>query len=270
MPPPPQRQQLALREPDPEPKPWTADRLASFNLPPGILVRLIRQNRTELTPGACKQIEEFQSATAAAIEEGEKKKAEGKEEVSAEMAAATAAAERMGAGNSSQKAQAIAILGQYGLTDPSSAEDVAKAVGAVAIATGDQETALALYQQVLGGDVDPAAQGDLTEEQLAEQQQAAVSAQYSQYWLQQQFQSQLAMFENQRLMASGDNPVYTVEDAKESALKGPKDSNGPRGGRKTNQPMLPGDWTCPGCGDHQFARNRVCRFCGASRPLGPS
>lgn len=27
-----------------------------------------------------------------------------------------------------------------------------------------------------------------------------------------------------------------------------------------------GDWTCAGCGDHQFARNRVCRKCGAQPP----
>lgn len=234
-------------------------------------MRMIRKNTVRLTSTMCKAMEEFQSATAAAIDKGEQE-SNNAASISPEMAAATAAAEKMGAGsNSDQKAQAIAILGSYGLTDPNSPEDVAKAVGAVAIATGDQETALALYAQVTGGTAaaDPAAQGDMTDEQQAEAQQAAISAQYSQYWLQQQFQSQLAMFENQRLMASGDNPVYTVEDAKESALKGPK-GDAPKSGRKTNQPMLPGDWTCPGCGDHQFARNRVCRFCGASRPLGPS
>mmetsp|Transcript_106594 Transcript_106594/g.340063 ORF Transcript_106594/g.340063 Transcript_106594/m.340063 type:complete len:181 (-) Transcript_106594:53-595(-) len=30
--------------------------------------------------------------------------------------------------------------------------------------------------------------------------------------------------------------------------------------------MLPGDWACPGCGDHQFARNTECRKCGTSNP----
>lgn len=28
----------------------------------------------------------------------------------------------------------------------------------------------------------------------------------------------------------------------------------------------PGDWTCPDCGDHQFARNTTCRQCPHSRP----
>jgi len=27
-----------------------------------------------------------------------------------------------------------------------------------------------------------------------------------------------------------------------------------------------GDWTCPGCGDHQFARNVACRSCQAPKP----
>mmetsp|Transcript_6257 Transcript_6257/g.14971 ORF Transcript_6257/g.14971 Transcript_6257/m.14971 type:complete len:368 (+) Transcript_6257:80-1183(+) len=31
-------------------------------------------------------------------------------------------------------------------------------------------------------------------------------------------------------------------------------------------PVLPGDWTCPSCGDHQFARNPTCRKCGAQQP----
>mmetsp|Transcript_88048 Transcript_88048/g.247489 ORF Transcript_88048/g.247489 Transcript_88048/m.247489 type:complete len:538 (-) Transcript_88048:64-1677(-) len=30
--------------------------------------------------------------------------------------------------------------------------------------------------------------------------------------------------------------------------------------------FLPGDWNCPRCGDHQFARNLSCRSCGASKP----
>jgi len=170
-----------------------------------------------------------------------------------------------------KRAQAIATLSYYGLTDPANQEDVAKAVQAVAAATGDQSTAVALWHQMCGtsGDGEGAVAG-LTEEQQLEVQQAAQQAEYSQYWLQQQFQSQLAMFENQRLMATGDNPVNNVEDARESALRGPRGDPAVAGRRKpsTNQPMLPGDWTCPGCGDHQFARNRVCRFCGASRPIG--
>ena len=29
----------------------------------------------------------------------------------------------------------------------------------------------------------------------------------------------------------------------------------------------PGDWDCPECGDHQFARNTECRQCGEPKPL---
>jgi predicted RNA-binding Zn-ribbon protein involved in translation (DUF1610 family) len=28
----------------------------------------------------------------------------------------------------------------------------------------------------------------------------------------------------------------------------------------------PGDWDCPKCNDHQFARNSHCRKCGAAKP----
>lgn len=28
------------------------------------------------------------------------------------------------------------------------------------------------------------------------------------------------------------------------------------------RPMRPGDWACPNCGDHNFARNTQCRKCG--------
>jgi len=31
-------------------------------------------------------------------------------------------------------------------------------------------------------------------------------------------------------------------------------------------PMLRGDWTCPGCGDHVFAKNYCCRVCNTPRP----
>merc|ERR1712178_555492 len=30
-------------------------------------------------------------------------------------------------------------------------------------------------------------------------------------------------------------------------------------------PMLRGDWTCPGCGDHVFAKNYACRVCNTPR-----
>ena len=32
----------------------------------------------------------------------------------------------------------------------------------------------------------------------------------------------------------------------------------------------PGDWSCPHCGDFQFARNVACRSCGGPRPPAPS
>eukprot|EP00929_Paragymnodinium_shiwhaense_P004849 TRINITY_DN106077_c0_g1_i1.p1 TRINITY_DN106077_c0_g1~~TRINITY_DN106077_c0_g1_i1.p1 ORF type:complete len:393 (+),score=46.61 TRINITY_DN106077_c0_g1_i1:127-1179(+) len=32
----------------------------------------------------------------------------------------------------------------------------------------------------------------------------------------------------------------------------------------------PGDWTCPGCKDLQFARNLKCRRCGTLQPVAPS
>lgn len=30
----------------------------------------------------------------------------------------------------------------------------------------------------------------------------------------------------------------------------------------------PGDWNCPNCGDHVFAKNSTCRRCGAAKPEG--
>ncbi|CAJ1327212.1 unnamed protein product [Effrenium voratum] len=33
-----------------------------------------------------------------------------------------------------------------------------------------------------------------------------------------------------------------------------------------NDKARPGDWTCPGCGDLQFARNQACRRCGVAKP----
>jgi len=32
--------------------------------------------------------------------------------------------------------------------------------------------------------------------------------------------------------------------------------------------MRQGDWVCPGCMDHQFAKNLVCRQCGTPKPAG--
>merc|ERR1711862_701366 len=30
--------------------------------------------------------------------------------------------------------------------------------------------------------------------------------------------------------------------------------------------VRPGDWMCPGCGNHNFARNEACRKCGHEKP----
>lgn len=35
-----------------------------------------------------------------------------------------------------------------------------------------------------------------------------------------------------------------------------------------DQSFKDGDWNCPSCGDHQFARNVLCRRCGTARPGG--
>merc|ERR1711957_937320 len=32
--------------------------------------------------------------------------------------------------------------------------------------------------------------------------------------------------------------------------------------------ICPGDWICPGCGDHQFARNEACKQCSTPKPDG--
>lgn len=42
----------------------------------------------------------------------------------------------------------------------------------------------------------------------------------------------------------------------------------PMGRPSSTQQMMPGDWLCPRCGDHVFARNPSCRRCGAPRPDG--
>lgn len=38
------------------------------------------------------------------------------------------------------------------------------------------------------------------------------------------------------------------------------------GGQRPAADMRPGDWRCPACNDHQFARNEVCRRCGEKKP----
>merc|ERR1740138_853124 len=47
-----------------------------------------------------------------------------------------------------------------------------------------------------------------------------------------------------------------------TALSAPSFGGGGGGGA---QAAMPGDWNCPACGDHQFARNAVCRKCGSPK-----
>lgn len=44
---------------------------------------------------------------------------------------------------------------------------------------------------------------------------------------------------------------------------------GGSGGVGSMASFMPGDWSCPSCGDHQFARNLRCRQCGEARPKVP-
>merc|ERR1712194_314484 len=47
-----------------------------------------------------------------------------------------------------------------------------------------------------------------------------------------------------------------------------QNTGGPEPGSMPINPanMMGGDWLCPQCGDHQFARNSNCRKCGADKP----
>mmetsp|Transcript_35276 Transcript_35276/g.80769 ORF Transcript_35276/g.80769 Transcript_35276/m.80769 type:complete len:415 (-) Transcript_35276:201-1445(-) len=165
------------------------------------------------------------------------------------------------------RASALATLAYYGLKDPSNQEELTKAVASMSAATGDQAGAAQLYQQAMAGldqappDAPADAASEFSMEQQLELQRAAATAQYSQFWMHQQFQAQMEMFENQRLLASGASPT---EEAMSTTLNRSVGLGKPA--RTGSQPMLPGDWTCKACGDHQFARNRTCRFCGAGKP----
>merc|ERR1719401_2268982 len=48
---------------------------------------------------------------------------------------------------------------------------------------------------------------------------------------------------------------------------GASSSSGGGGGKGSGKkhPMKPGDWICGSCGDHQFARNEVCKMCSAPK-----
>lgn len=91
----------------------------------------------------------------------------------------------------------------------------------------------------------------LTEEQLLQMQVEAQEREYQQAWVQMQMKAHMALFEQQRAIGFGHPEA---------------NSDGPKIRRKSNQPMMPGDWECPKCGDHQFSRNFTCRACGQPRP----
>jgi len=45
-------------------------------------------------------------------------------------------------------------------------------------------------------------------------------------------------------------------------------SSGKGQGKEKGKERRSGDWTCPACGDNQFAKNTTCRKCGAAHPEG--
>jgi len=188
-----------------------------------------------------------------------------------------------------QRAQGLATLICFGLTDVTDETNLTVAVQTLAAATGDQALAVGMFQQL--GDRSEMAHHSLQQQQVAtaaakapvdqdflsayaaagygdmtgataitdapatgETEEEIAQAQYSQFWLQHQIHSQLALVESERLMATVDMPMATETTLLKSEEKG----RAPR--------MIAGDWICRGCGDHQFARNRVCRHCGAAKP----
>merc|ERR1712190_25375 len=36
--------------------------------------------------------------------------------------------------------------------------------------------------------------------------------------------------------------------------------------KESSKPFLPGDWLCPSCNHHNYAKNDKCRQCGADKP----
>eukprot|EP00929_Paragymnodinium_shiwhaense_P096799 TRINITY_DN58502_c0_g1_i1.p1 TRINITY_DN58502_c0_g1~~TRINITY_DN58502_c0_g1_i1.p1 ORF type:complete len:665 (-),score=181.31 TRINITY_DN58502_c0_g1_i1:2-1996(-) len=106
-----------------------------------------------------------------------------------------------------------------------------------------------------------------TQQEIAAQ--AALEAQYQEFWVRQQMAAHIALFEEQRLSAhtahAGGGPAENEKggSAESRAAAAQKNRRPPP---KSDKPMLPGDWICPDCGDHQFQRNHVCRHCGGHRP----
>lgn len=54
-----------------------------------------------------------------------------------------------------------------------------------------------------------------------------------------------------------------------AGIPGPTDGHsGIRPASNNQQALMPGDWLCPRCNDHVFARNPACRRCGTAKPEG--
>mmetsp|Transcript_70353 Transcript_70353/g.150664 ORF Transcript_70353/g.150664 Transcript_70353/m.150664 type:complete len:86 (-) Transcript_70353:17-274(-) len=81
----------------------------------------------------------------------------------------------------------------------------------------------------------------------------AAMEQYSQFWVQQQLNAQMALYKTEKEIATTKLPEVIHDKMKD---------------RDTPMPVTryPGDWICSKCKDLQFSRNRICRFCGAPRP----
>lgn len=66
--------------------------------------------------------------------------------------------------------------------------------------------------------------------------------------------------------AHGEADVGTYVNTLTGEVKGANEKGKGAGKNPQGTGMLPGDWACPGCGDHQFARNAECRKCSTPNP----
>lgn len=68
-------------------------------------------------------------------------------------------------------------------------------------------------------------------------------------------------------MASASAGIIAAVMARNANQVGALNPCAPAVGGKSGGKMQAGDWTCPGCQDHQFARNSQCRRCNTPKPL---
>lgn len=83
------------------------------------------------------------------------------------------------------------------------------------------------------------------EEARAAEQAAAAETAYQNFWVQRQMASLMSLYQQGHSLQ---------QERKPAAVAAAK-----------SQDYWEGDWRCVSCGDHQFARNRECRNCGAPR-----